>query len=220
MTLRVNNRGNASQVGSRPVRGPRDPRQLPVGHFVRGWTRVSFKNPGPSSSLDLAYNNLACGLPGAATVYSRYRISQISIYGAMQVDNWVRVAFIGNDYSSLMDFGSYGNSRPSVHFVLDHLTQMNWQQTSDTTRLCRVVANKGPEILVEFKYEAYISQQGCIPAYGFTKEERVFNGYQIPDCLRDPSAPGIEAMYGEPCRALQFPMEGTVETPSEKDGSV
>lgn len=176
-TLTLRNSGQHSLVGSRPVRGPRDPRQLPVGHFVRGWTRVSIKNPGPSSSQDLTYNNLSCGLPGGASAYSRFRITQMSIYAAMQTENWLRVAFIGDDNSSLQDFGSYGASRPSVHFMLDYSTQIYWAATSTANVLCRVLAGKGSEILVEYKFEAYLAQQGCIPAFGFTRDELVQLGY-------------------------------------------
>lgn len=176
-------RGNAAQVlpsdRTRFYKGPSDPPQIQLGKPISGTARLTFKNPGPSSNVDLTYNNLSCALPGKQVAYAKFRVLGMSIYAAAQAENWIRVTSIGSDSASSIDYGSGQCSRPALHFTIDRDFAMVWQNTNSATVIARVVANKGTEFIVDYKYDAHLYEVGCVPAYGFSKEEAEEKGYDL-----------------------------------------
>lgn len=122
---------------------------------------------------------MCCALPGGSSLYSRLRIFTVSLYAKAETENWIRVTSVGNDTASAIDFGSGSCSRPSLHFRLDRLWAMTWRGITDTAAIARVVCNKGTEFICDFTYEAQLFQQGCLPAFGFSKLEAEELGYHL-----------------------------------------
>ena len=147
---------------SRRIAAPADPPQLNVNVSLRGWARVIFKNPGASSSLDLSYKAIACGIPASASI-TRFRVLKMRVWGDATQDNTLRASQIGQDYYSLADIGSGTARRPCVAFELDTQSQNTWQLPSSPNVVTRVRATEGNQIICDFEYEAQLGDQSCLP---------------------------------------------------------